>query len=142
VKLSVFAAGVIAFSLNSAAYVSEIVRAGIEAIDKGQLEAAKALGINKYRMNKDIIIPQAIRNILPPLINELVDLLKESSIISMLGEMDLMRRAQVVAAEKFDYFTPMITAAICYYLLVHIFIYLAGFIEKKMSIKSHVKNAD
>jgi polar amino acid transport system permease protein len=134
IKLSVFVAGVLAFSLNSAAYVSEIIRAGIEAVDKGQLEAAKALGIPQHKAMRDIILPQAIRNILPPLINELVNLLKESAIISMLGEMDLMRRAQVVAAEKFDYFTPMITAAICYYVLVNIFIYIASFVEKKMAL--------
>lgn len=134
IKLSVFVAGVIAFSLNSGAYVSEIIRAGIEGLDKGQFEAAKALGIPTYMAMRDIILPQAIRKILPSLINELVNLLKESAIISMLGEMDLMRRAQVVAAEKFDYFTPMITAALCYYILVFIFSTLASFIEKKMSL--------
>lgn len=134
VKISVFAAGIIAFSLNSGAYVSEIIRAGIEAVDKGQFEAAKALGIPHYMAMKDIILPQAIRKILPSLVNELVNLLKESAIISMLGEMDLMRRAQLVAGEKFDYFTPMITAALCYYILVFIFSSLASVLEKKMAM--------
>ena len=134
VKLSVFVASVIAFSLNSGAYVSEIIRAGIEAVDKGQFEAAKALGVPTHMAMKDIILPQAIRKILPSLINELVNLLKESAIISMLGEMDLMRRAQIVAAEKFDYFTPMLTAALCYYILVFIFSTLASVLEKKMAI--------
>ena len=134
IKMSVFVAGVIAFSLNSGAYVSEIIRAGIEAVDKGQFEAAKALGVPTHMAMKDIILPQAVRKILPSLINELVNLLKESAIISMLGEMDLMRRAQIVAAEKFDYFTPMITAAICYYVLVFIFSSLASVLEKKMAI--------
>ena len=83
---------------------------------------------------KDIILPQAIRKILPSLINELVNMLKESAIISMLGEMDLMRRAQIVAAEKFDYFTPMLTAALCYYILVFIFSTLASVVEKRMAI--------
>lgn len=135
IKMSVFAAGVIAFSLNSGAYVSEIIRSGIEAVDKGQFEAAKALGIPDYIAMRDIILPQAIRKILPSLINELVNLLKESAIISMLGEMDLMRRAQIVAAEKFDYFTPMLTAALCYYILVTIFSYFAHILEKKWKNK-------
>ena len=134
IKLSVFVAGVIAFSLNSGAYVSEIIRAGIEAVDKGQFEAAKALGIPSHMAMKDIILPQAVRKILPSLINELVNLLKESAIISVLGEMDLMRRAQVVAAEQFNYFTPMITAALCYYILVFLFSTLASVLEKKMAI--------
>jgi polar amino acid transport system permease protein len=125
IKLSVFVAGVLAFSLNSGAYVSEIISSGIESVDVGQIEAARALGVKERLIMKDIILPQAIRNILPSLINELVNMLKESAIISMLGEADLMRRAQMVAAEKFDYFTPIITAAICYYVLVFIFSSLA-----------------
>jgi len=134
IKLTVFVAGVLAFSLNSGAYVSEIIRAGIEAVDKGQFEAGKALGIPEYLIMKDIILPQAIRKILPSLINELVNMLKESAIISILGEADLMRRAQLVAFEKFDYFTPIITAAICYYVLVFIFSWLAVKIEKRLQI--------
>ncbi len=134
IKLTVFVAGVLAFSLNSGAYVSEVIRAGINAVDKGQFEAAKALGIPKYLAMKDIILPQAIRKILPSLINELINLLKESAIISILGEMDLMRRAQVVAAESYSFFTPMITAALCYYILVISFTALAKILEKRLAI--------
>jgi polar amino acid transport system permease protein len=134
IKFSVFCAGTIAFSLNSGAYVSEVIRAGINAIDRGQFEAAKSLGLSNYLMMKDIILPQAIRKILPSLINELIDLIKESSIISVLGEMDLMRRAQVVGAESFTYFTPMITAAICYYVLVLFFSSIATRLEKRIAI--------
>lgn len=134
VKLSVFVSGVLAFSLNSGAYVSEIIRAGIESIDKGQMEAARALGINKYNITRDIILPQAIRNILPSLVNELVNMLKESAIISILGEADLMRRAQMVAAETFDYFTPLLTAAISYYVLVFIFSNLAKILERRLAL--------
>lgn len=134
IKLSVFVAGTIAFSLNSGAYVSEIIRAGIESVDIGQTEAAKALGIKEYYIMKDIIFPQAIRNILPSLINELVNMLKESAIISMLGEADLMRRAQMIAAETYDYFTPIITAAICYYVLVLFFSILAKRVEKRLAL--------
>ena len=134
VKLSVFVAGVITFSLNSGAYVSEIIRAGINGVDKGQFEAAKALSIPESLMMKDIILPQAIRNILPSLVNELINLIKESAILSMIGEMDLMKRAQLVSLETYTYFTPMITAAICYYVMVVVISSIAKIIEKKLAV--------
>jgi polar amino acid transport system permease protein len=134
IKLTVFVSGVMAFSLNSGAYVSEIIRAGIESVDKGQMEAAKALGLSKHHIMRDIILPQAIRNILPSLVNELVNMLKESAIISVLGEADLMRRAQMVAAETFDYFTPLMTAAISYYILVLAFSSLAKILERRLAL--------
>lgn len=134
IRLGVFPAGVIAFSLNSGAYVSEIIRSGINSIDSGQFEAAKALGIPTRLATKDIILPQAIRKILPSLINELINLLKESAIISILGEMDLMRRAQMVASESFIFFTPFLTATICYYILVVSFTFLARILEKRLEI--------
>lgn len=134
IKLGLFAAGTIAFSLNSGAYVSEIIRAGINAVDKGQIEAAKALGIPERLMIKDIILPQAIRNILPSLVNELINLIKESAIISMIGEMDLMRRAQLVSLEHYTYFAPMLIAGLCYYVMVIIISNLAKILEKKLAI--------
>jgi polar amino acid transport system permease protein len=133
VKLGVFSAGIIAFSLNSGAYVSEIIRAGINSIDKGQFEAARALGIPKILIIKDIILPQAIRTILPSLVNELINLVKESALISMIGEMDLTRRAQVVSAETYNFFGPMLVAAITYYLLVFIISRLAKWLERSLA---------
>lgn len=134
IKLSVFAAGIITFSLNSGAYVSEIIRAGINGVDKGQFEAARALGIPPVMMMKDIIMPQAIRNIMPSLINEFINLIKESALISMIGEMDLMRRAQVVSSETYNFFTPMITAALTYYVMVLIVSKFAQIVEKKLAL--------
>jgi polar amino acid transport system permease protein len=134
VKISIFIGGVIAFSLNSGAYVSEIIRAGILSIDQGQFEASKALSISRYYMYKDIILPQALRNILPSLVNELIDLLKESSLISILGEMDLMHRAQLVAAQTYQYFTPMCIAGMYYYFLIMFLNYLAKILERKLTI--------
>lgn len=132
--LGIFSAGVIAFSLNSAAYVSEIIKAGIMSIDKGQFEAAQVLGISPYYAYKDIILPQAMRNILPALVNELVDMLKETSLISVLGGMDLMYRAQIVASQKYSYFIPMITASICYYIMISILNYCVGIVAHKVAI--------
>jgi polar amino acid transport system permease protein len=134
IKVSIFLGGVIAFSLNSAAYVSEVIRAGILSIDKGQFEAAKALNISNYYLYKDIIIPQAIRNILPALINELINLVKESAIISIIGGNDIMYRAQMVAAETYRYFMPMLIAAIYYYIMVMLLTYLAKILERKLAI--------
>lgn len=131
--ITAFEAGILAFSLNSAAYISEIIRAGINAVDKGQFEAVQALGIPYARGMKDIILPQAIRNILPALVNEMVDLLKESSLVSVIGEADLLRRVHLVAAEKYLYFEPLIVVAIVYYVLVMLFSSCAKLLEKKLA---------
>ena len=134
-EITVFEAGVAAFSLNSGAYVSEIIRAGIQAIDKGQFEASKALGIPYALMMRDIILPQSIKNILPALVNEMVNLLKESAIISVIGGADLMRRAQLVAAEEYTYFGPLIIAGLCYYVLVLTLSGIAKYLENKLQAK-------
>ena len=132
VKLSIFSSGIIAFSLNSGAYTSEVIRAGIEAVDEGQFEAAKALGIPYYLMMKDIILPQALVKILPSLVNELVNIVKESAIISMIGEVDLMRRAHLVSIESYNYLAPMLIAASCYYLVVISLSRFAVIVEKRI----------
>jgi His/Glu/Gln/Arg/opine family amino acid ABC transporter permease subunit len=136
-KISPLMAGVIAFSLNSGAYVSEIIRAGIQAIDRGQFEAAKALGIPYSLMMKDIVLPQAIRNILPALVNEVINLLKETALISTLGEEDIMRRAQLIAAETYTYFEPLMMAAVCYYVLVMALSSLVKLLERRLSYGYH-----
>ena len=131
-RISIFEAGIIAFSLNSAAYITEIIRAGILSIDKGQFESARALGVPYFYMMKDIILPQAIRNILPALVNEIISLLKETAIISFIGGKDIMKRADAIATEQYDYLVPLLIAAACYYLLVMILSNIARFVEKKM----------
>ena len=132
-KITPWEAGILTFSLNSAAYVSEIIRAGILAVDRGQTEAALSLGIPYPLMMKDIILPQAIRNILPALVNESVDLLKESALISVIGGADILRRANVVASEKYLYFEPLIVAGLLYYILVMILSGFAKLLEKRMA---------
>lgn len=134
IKLPLFIAGVIAFSLNSGAYISEIIRMGINSIDKGQAEAAKALGIPPILCMKDIILPQAIRNIIPSLTNECIDLIKESAIVSIIGGEDLMRRAYIVSGETYNYFGPMIIAAILYYIMILIISAFVKLLEKKLAL--------
>ena len=108
----------ITFTLNSGAYVSETIRGGILAVDKGQMEASLSLGIAYLPMMKDIILPQAVKNILPALVNESIGLLKDSSLVSTIGVVDVLRRAQIVGAEKYIYFEPLLLAGMIYYLMV------------------------
>jgi His/Glu/Gln/Arg/opine family amino acid ABC transporter permease subunit len=128
---SAFEAGVLAFTLNSAAYTSEIIRAGIQSIDPGQWESGRVLGLPPHQTFRKIILPQAIRTILPALVNESADLLKESALVSIIGEADLLRRTQIVAAEKYLYFEPFLIAAAGYYILVLIITSLGKMLERK-----------
>lgn len=130
-SLSVFVAGCIAFILNSSAYIAEILRAGINSVDKGQFAAAKALQLSSFAMWKDIILPQAAKNIWPAFINEVITLVKETALISTLGEADIMRRAQLVAAEHYTYIQPLCIAALCYYGLTFVIENVAKKLERK-----------
>ena len=132
VNISIFISGILALSFNSAAYVSEIVRGGIESVDKGQFEAAKSLSIPYLSMMYDIILPQALKAILPSLTNEVINLIKESAVIGVIGVADLMRRAQMVAAEKYDYITPLCVVAVFYYIIIYIVANFGTMIEKKL----------
>jgi len=131
-EISPFIAGVIAFSLNSGAYVSESIRSGIRSIDIGQFEAAKALGLSKYLMMKDIILPQAIRTTLPSLMNELINLVKETAILSVIGVSDVMRKANLVGAEYYTFFEPYLMAAFTYYIIVLVLSAAARLLEKRL----------
>lgn len=130
-QISAFVAGVVAFSLNSTAYISEIIRAGVTSIDAGQRAACLALNIPEKNTMTDIILPQALRKILPSLVNEMIDLLKESALVSTLGEADLLRRAQLVGAEKYIYIEALLVAGFCYYVMVLMLSGCARILEKR-----------
>ena len=112
-----FVPGVVAMSLNSAAYVAEIIRAGIQGIDYGQTEAARSLGMSQFQNMRFIVLPQAIKNILPAIANELVTIIKESSICSVLGMQDIMFNAKLIQGATFLPAEPLIIAAALYFLL-------------------------
>ncbi|MCE7790967.1 amino acid ABC transporter permease [Salipaludibacillus sp. CUR1] len=131
-EIPAYLAAIAAFGLNSGAYVSEIIRAGIEAIDKGQKEAALALGIPYSEMMKDIILPQAMKNILPALMNEFITLTKESAIVTTIGALDIMRRAYIVGGQTFSFFEPLLFAGLIYYLLVMGLTLLGKALERKL----------
>jgi ABC-type amino acid transport system permease subunit len=132
-KISGFESGVLAFSLNSAAYASEVIRGGIQSIDIGQWEAGHALGLSNLETFYHVIMPLAIRIILPNLVNEFINLLKESALVSTISEADLLYRTKVVAAEKFLFFEPYIIAAVIYYIMILIISFCAKRLEKSLS---------
>ncbi|MGX1431430.1 arginine/lysine/histidine transport system permease protein [Cytobacillus horneckiae] len=125
-------AAVAAFALNSAAYISEIIRAGILAVDKGQKEAAMALGVPYRPTMLNIILPQAMKNILPALMNEFITLTKESALVTTIGVMDVMRRAYQVGADQFKFFEPLLLAGIIYYIMVTVLTLLGKMIERRL----------
>ncbi|MCY8933577.1 arginine ABC transporter permease ArtQ [Bacillus atrophaeus] len=131
-QIDQFWAAVVALSLNSAAYVSEIIRAGINAIDKGQKEAAVALGVPYSKMMKDLLLPQAFKNISPAIVNELITLTKESAIVTVIGLGDIMRRAYQAGAATYNYLEPLIIAGLIYYVLVLILTFVGKAIERKL----------
>ncbi|WP_430742174.1 arginine ABC transporter permease ArtQ [Bacillus atrophaeus] len=131
-QIDQFWAAVAALSLNSAAYVSEIIRAGINAIDKGQKEAAVALGVPYSKMMKDLLLPQAFKNISPAIVNELITLTKESAIVTVIGLGDIMRRAYQAGAATYNYLEPLIIAGLIYYVLVLILTFVGKAIERKL----------
>lgn len=115
VDLSRFIPGVVALALNSSAYVAEIFRAGILAVDSGQTEAARSLGLSSWQSMRLVVLPQAIKNVLPALANEIVTMVKESSICSTLGMVELMFAAKTVATSTYITLAPYVLAALVYF---------------------------
>ncbi|PTU81981.1 glutamate ABC transporter permease [Staphylococcus pasteuri] len=130
--ISALICGIIALVINASAYIAEIFRAGINSIDKGQTEAARSLGLSYNQTMRSVIMPQAIKNILPALGNEFVTLIKESSIVSKIGVGEIMFNAQVVQGISFDPFTPLLIAAGMYFILTFTLSRIMNFIEGRM----------
>ncbi|HDX7628409.1 TPA: ABC transporter permease subunit [Staphylococcus aureus] len=131
--ISALVCGTVALVINSSAYIAEIIRAGITAVDKGQMEAARSLGLNYRQTMKSVIMPQAIKNILPALGNEFVTLIKESSIVSTIGVGEIMFNAQVVQGISFDPFTPLLVAAALYFVLTFVLTRIMNMIEGRLN---------
>ena len=128
-----FAAGVVAMSLNSCAYVAEIIRSGIQAVDVGQMEAARSLGFHHREAMTLVILPQAVRNILPALGNEFVTIIKESSIVSVISIADLMFRAKGIIAKTYSSLECLAVVAIIYFLLTFLGGRLIALMDRRMS---------
>ncbi|MDO4306391.1 MAG: amino acid ABC transporter permease [Eubacteriales bacterium] len=122
----------IAFGINSGAYVSEIIRAGILSIDKGQTEAGRSLGLSAYQTMTRIVIPQAVKNIFPALCNEFIVLIKETAIVGYVGLMDIQKAGDFIKSATFEAFMPLIGTAVIYYVLIKILTILLNRIEKRL----------
>ncbi|WP_423363124.1 amino acid ABC transporter permease [Mycoplasma sp. P36-A1] len=132
IQMSGLLAGIVAVGLNSGAYVAEIFRAGIMSVDKGQFEAARSLGLNYKQTLAKIIVPQAIKNILPALGNEFTTVIKESAIISIVGAKDLMFYANQLRNITYNPFAPLFVAAIIYFIVVFSLTKLVSIWERKL----------
>lgn len=123
---------VLAFGINSGAYVAEIIRSGIMSIDNGQFEAGRSLGFNYVQTMIYIIIPQAIKNVLPALANEFIVLIKETSVSGYVGIMDLTRGGDVIRSRTYDAFPPLVAVALVYLIIVVIFSKLVSILERRL----------
>lgn len=128
-----FAAGIFAMSMNSCAYVAEIIRSGIQAVDKGQTEAARSLGFRQSQTMRLVILPQAIKNILPALGNEFVTVIKESSIVSVIGIADLMFRTNDAASLTYYQLESLAIAAVIYFILTFFTGRMIAHAERRMA---------
>lgn len=134
IRLSPFQAAVIGLSLNSGAYMAEIIRGGILSIDKGQFEAAKALGFSYYETMRRIILPQTFKVIIPPVGNEFITILKDTSLVSTIAMVELMRSAQQMYASTFKPIEIFATAAVLYLVMTTVFTTIFSWYEKKLSV--------
>jgi His/Glu/Gln/Arg/opine family amino acid ABC transporter permease subunit len=123
---------IIAFSINSGAYVAEIVRGGIMSIDEGQFEAGRSLGFNYIQTMRYIIMPQVFKNVLPALGNEFIVLLKETSVAGYIGMQDLTKGGDIIRSRTYDPFVPLIAIAIIYLVMVLAFTKLLGIMERRL----------
>lgn len=137
VNLNNIVIGGIAFGINSGAYVAEIFRSGIMSVDKGQTEAGRSLGLNSAQTMRLIIIPQAFKNVLPALINEMIVLLKETAIIGYIGTIDITKAATLVQSRTYDALVPLLSAAVFYLILVMILTYFMGKLERRLRKSDH-----
>ena len=137
VDVSVILVAILAFGINSGAYVSEIIRAGIQSIPVGQTEAGYALGLKYTQIMKNIVLPQAIKNILPALGNEFITLIKETSVGAYIGVLELTKASDIIASRTYDYFFPLILVAIIYFVITFTLSKCVFMLERKLN---HVRS--
>lgn len=134
IQLQAYLAAIVALGLNSGAYIAEIVRAGIQSIPKGQYEAARSLGLSHWQSMRYVILPQAFKNILPALGNEFITLTKDSSLASIIGVTELMRRGQFVITRTFQTFSIYFGIAIIYFAMTFTISRIVRYVEKRMAV--------
>lgn len=133
VNINIIFVGILAFGINSGAYVSEIIRAGINSISVGQSEAGYSLGLKYGQVMRYIILPQAIKNILPALGNEFITLLKETSVGAYIGIVELTKASDIIASRTYDYFFPLIIIALIYLIMTLGLSKVVHFMERRLN---------
>ena len=139
-KLDAFTAGVITLSLNVGAYMSEIFRAGIQAVDKGQMEAARSLGLSKTQAMSKIVLPQAFKISIPPIVNQFIITVKDTSILSVIGLAEVVNKAKQYVGKTYQFFATYILVAAFYLIVISILMVVSKFVEKKFSYESESKS--
>ena len=124
--------GIVTFGINSGAYMAEIIRAGIETVDRGQNEAARSLGLSRVQSMRRVILPQAVKNILPAVGNEMIALLKETSVAGYVAVIDLTRAANLIRNNTYDAFNPLMVTAVVYLTLVVVMTRLLAMFERRL----------
>ena len=130
--LNDFVSGVIAVSVNTTAYIAEIIRSGIQSVDKGQMEAARSMGMPKRMAMRQIILPQALKNSLPAIGNEFATLIKETSIVTLIGIHDLMYSSDTVRGATFTVFIPLLMTAFLYFVMTTTIAFFMDKLERKL----------
>ena len=133
VRISPFLAGVITLSLNAGAYLSEIFRSGINAVSRGQVEAARSLGLSHWRTMTKIVLPQAFKITLPSLVNQFIITIKDTSILSVIGLADIVNRAKVYVGKSYQFFATYILVAVYYLVVISILMLVSKYLEKKVN---------
>lgn len=131
-NITTLEAGILTLIVNSSAYISEIIRGGLKSFDKGQIDAAISLNITKFKMYKDIIIPQVFKNVTPMLINEFIALIKESAVLSIIGIQELTFKGNLFIGQYYNYFWPIFVVGLTYYILCKSIEIFGQYIEKKL----------
>ena len=133
-RMNYFLIGVVAMSINSGAYTTELIRSGINGVDKGQWEACETLGLSRWQTMRLVILPQAFKRIVPPLISEFITLIKDSSLVSMIGLVELLNSAKVLGNQYYEFMSPYCLAGVYYLVMTLTISYIAKKIERKLAV--------
>lgn len=133
-RMDYFLIGVVAMSINSGAYTTELIRSGINGVDKGQWEACETLGLSRWQTMRLVILPQAFKRIIPPLISEFITLIKDSSLVSVIGAVELLNSARVLGNHYYEFMSPYCIAGVYYLIMTLTISYFAKKLERKLAV--------
>lgn len=133
-RMNYYVIGIVAMSINSGAYTTELIRSGINGVDKGQWEACQTLGLTRWQTMRFVILPQAFKRIIPPIVSEFITLIKDSSLISVIGAIELMNSAKVIGNQYYEFMSPYCLAAVYYLIMTLTISYVAKKLERKLAV--------